>query len=92
MKALTKDQLFSQYPGQWVMLGDPELNEKLGLRSIRDLLLNGVVLFAGKTRKEVAENAKDFRKGHKTYTCIYTGEFPKTNRICSGLTIHLPSH
>ena len=81
MEALTKDQLFAQYPDQWVLLGDPVLDDETTLGSIVRKLVKGVVLYATKDKREIAEKAHDFRKGHTTYTCIYTGELPKNRRF-----------
>jgi hypothetical protein len=72
MESMTKEQMFSSYPNQWVLIGDPVMESIQG--SVRDILRRGVVLFAGKTKMEVAENAHLYRDGFASFACIYTGE------------------
>lgn len=80
MEILTIEEIKAQYPDQWVLVGNPELDNPNTLGSIVSKFVRGVVLFANKDKKEIAYSAKDYRKGCTTYTCIFTGEIPK-NRL-----------
>jgi hypothetical protein len=81
MKAISKEQILSQYPDQWVLLGDPVLDDEKNLGSVMRKLVAGVVLFASKDKQEIAERAHKLRKGFDTYACVYTGEIPKNRRF-----------
>ncbi len=81
MEAITKEEMFAQYPDQWVLLGDPVLDDENSLGSIVRKLVTGVVLFAAKDKREIAEKANAYRKGFATYACIYTGEVPKNRKF-----------
>ncbi len=80
MKSLTITEIRNQYPDQWVLVGNPVLNDPESLGSIVSKLASGVVLYASKDKREVAYKAKDARKGYQSATCIYTGEVPKNRK------------
>ena len=65
------------YPNEWVLLGDPELDNADTLGSIVSKLMSGVVLFHSQDKREVAYKSAEYRKGFSTYTCVFTGEIPK---------------
>lgn len=80
MEKLTITQIKEMYPNQWVLIGNPELDDKETLGSIVSKLVQGVVLLASKDKRELAYNAKSLKKGFTRTACIYTGEIPQ-NRI-----------
>lgn len=80
MKTLTIAEIRSQYPDQWVLIGDPEIDDPETLGSILDKLVRGVVLYASKDKRELAYKAKDVKVGFESTACIFTGEIPK-NRV-----------
>ena len=67
------------YPDQWVLIGNPTLDENTE-GSIVSKLTSGVVLLASKDKKEIGYKAKDARKGFESVTCIYTGEIPHNRK------------
>ena len=79
MEILTIQEIKAQYPEQWVLVGNPVLNEDF-VGSVISKLLTGVVLFGSRDRREIAYKAKDLRKGFESVTCIYTGEAPRNRR------------
>ena len=76
---LTIAEIRQLYPNQWVLVGNPELNEDF-VGSVISKLLSGVVLFGSRDRREIAYKAKDLRKGFDSVTCVYTGEVPRNRR------------
>lgn len=67
------------YPDQWVLIGNPTLDESAE-GSIVSKLTSGVVLLASKDKKQIGYMAKDVRKGFDSVTCIYTGEIPQNRK------------
>jgi hypothetical protein len=80
MEALTIDQIKSQYPNQWVLIGNPVLDDTSTLGSIVSKLVKGVVLSASIDKRELAQNAKVLRAGYESVACIFTGTFPPKRR------------
>lgn len=80
MEVLTINQIKTQYPDQWVLIGNPELKDFDILEAIINKLISGIVLFASKDKREIAYKAKDLRKDVESITCIYTGEFPSNRK------------
>jgi hypothetical protein len=76
---LTIEEIKAQYPDQWVLVGNPILNENF-VGSVISKLLTGVVLFGSQDRREIAYKAKDLRKGYDSVACVYTGKSPKHRR------------
>jgi len=80
VEILTIDQIKLQYPDQWVLVGNPELDDPNTLGSVVSKLLRGIVLYASKDKRELAYKAKDVKSDVSRTACIYTGEIPQ-NRI-----------
>ena len=73
MKILTIDEIKSQYPDQWVLLGNPIIqNTKV---------LNGIVLFHSEDKKEVCYLGRNLTKGYDKFTLTFTGETKQIRRI-----------
>jgi hypothetical protein len=66
------------YPDQWVLVGDPELENPEVNGSITSKLVGGVFLYASKDKREIAYKAADLRRNVTTTVCIFTGEWPKS--------------
>lgn len=77
---LTIDEIKAQYPDQWVLVGNPTLKDLDTLEAIINKLVQGVVLFASKDKREIAYKAKDLREGYEGITCVYTGEMPRNRK------------
>ena len=80
MEVLTIEQIKSEYPNEWVLIGNPELDDEETLGSIVDKLVQGIVLLHSKDKRELAYKAKEVRKGYESIACIYTGVFPKSRK------------
>ncbi|MDZ7881322.1 MAG: hypothetical protein U5L45_26905 [Saprospiraceae bacterium] len=79
-QALSVEDIIKMYPNQWVLLGNPILRNPQSNGSILNRLITGIVLLAGKDKRELAYKAKDFVDDYEETACIYTGEIAK-NRI-----------
>jgi hypothetical protein len=77
MEVLNISQIREKFPSQWVLIGNPELDNLDTLGSIARKLVRGVVLMGSADKRELAYKAKELRQGFNSITCIYTGEFPK---------------
>ena len=80
MQTLSIDQIKTQYPDQWILVGNPELSDPEINGSILSKLIRGIVLFASKDKRELAYKANELRKNVNQTACIFTGEIPK-NRL-----------
>jgi hypothetical protein len=81
VEILTIDQIKLQYPDQWVLVGNPELDDPNTLGSVVSKLLRGIVLYASKDKRELAYKAKEVKGDVSRTACIYTGQLPARRRI-----------
>ena len=77
---LTIAEIKAQYPEQWVLVGNPELNDPDVNGSIISKLLSGIVLYASKDKREIGFKAKDVRGLVEKTACVFTGEI-STKRL-----------
>jgi hypothetical protein len=80
MQTLTIEQIKKEYPEQWVLIGNPQLDNTTTLGSIISKLVSGVVLLASKDKREIGYKTKEVRKGFQSVTCIFTGEIPQNRK------------
>jgi hypothetical protein len=66
-EVLTYAEIESRFPSEWVLLQDPELDEKLAVQ-------RGNVLWHSKDRDEVYAKARELRPQHSAI--LYTGTIP----------------
>lgn len=78
--AFTFKEIKTMYPDEWVLVGDPEMDESATTGSVALRLLGGVVLLHSKDRREIALKAKSAREGFKNVALVYTGETPKNRK------------
>jgi hypothetical protein len=81
MQVLTLEQIKSNYPNEWVLLGNPLLDEPEVEASIISQLISGIVLFHSKDKRELAYKAKEVKKSYESTTLIFTGEIPKNRKF-----------
>ena len=81
METLSKAEIRSRYPDQWVLIGNPVLDDEHSLGAIVNKLISGVVLFASPDKRTIAERGNDFRKEFEHYACIYTSELAKNRKF-----------
>ena len=77
----TFESIKTMYPNEWVLIGNPELDDEDTLSSIVRKLVRGVVLFNSPDKRDMAYKARPFRIGFDTYTVVYTGTLPKGKRF-----------
>jgi hypothetical protein len=80
VQLLTVEQIKVQYPDQWVLIGNPLLDDPNTLGSIISKLVSGVVLLGSKDKREIGYRAKELRQGYESVTCVYTGEIPQNRK------------
>jgi len=67
-EVMTVEQIHEHFDSEWVLLEDPEVNEKLEV-------LGGRVLCHSKDRDEVYQKAIELSPTHSAF--LYTGSFPE---------------
>lgn len=80
MEILSFEAIKALYPNEWVVIGDPVLDDETTLGSIADKLVKGVVLLHGKDKHALAVQTKAARTGYESVACVFTGEFPKNKK------------
>ncbi len=78
--ALTFDDIKKMYPDEWVLIGNPDLEDSKILKSVVSKLRGGVLLYHSKTKMDVAIHAKEVKEGYDTFVCVYTGEISHNKR------------
>jgi hypothetical protein len=79
--AQTLEEIKSQYPNEWVLIGNLELNDPMLQTSISRNFKSGVVLLHGTDRFDIARQAKEARVGYADITLIYTGYIPQNRPL-----------
>ncbi|MEY3443451.1 MAG: hypothetical protein RLZZ519_1732 [Bacteroidota bacterium] len=79
-QVLTFAQIKEQFPDQWVLIGNPVLDDSF-VGSIVSKLLAGVVLFGSKDRKGLGIKANAARQGYEEIACVYTGEISQNRKF-----------
>ncbi len=67
------DEVKKKYPGEWVLLGNPEMRNTS--------VLGGVVLYHSKDKKEVYYIGKDKTDDFKTVTIAFAGDLKHYRKI-----------
>ncbi len=81
MQVLTLEQIKNNYPNEWVLLGNPILDEPEVEASIISQLISGIVLFHSKDKRELAYKAKAVKGSYETTTLIFTGEIASKRKF-----------
>jgi hypothetical protein len=71
-KVLTIGEMESQFKSEWILVGDPETDESLKVKS-------GAVLHHSKDRDEVYRKAVELKP--RRFAMLYTGTLPKDTAI-----------
>ena len=71
-EVLTIAQIEAQFDSEWILVGDPQTNEALEVRS-------GKVLWHSKDREEVYRKAIELHP--KRSAMLYTGKMPKDTAV-----------
>ncbi|MBK9458844.1 MAG: hypothetical protein KA783_08895 [Chitinophagales bacterium] len=78
---LNIEEIRSQYPNEWVLIGNPLLKNPEIQASIISQLISGIVLFHSKDKRELAYKAREIKSSVENITLIYTGEIPKGRKF-----------
>lgn len=81
MEKLTFEKIKAMYPNEWVLIGNPVLDEPDVQASIVSRLLSGVLLYHSKDKREVAYKGRELKEGFEKITYVYTGEIPKGRKF-----------
>jgi len=79
----TREQILSIYKGQWVLIGNPKLDDALPSTSVVNSLMEGIPLISGVDKKALAAQVSKFRTEYKSIACIFTGKQGK--KVCLDL-------
>jgi len=78
MNILNIDEITKLYPDEWVLIGNPEMDEK------QIDVVAGIPVFHSKDKKEVCYMGRDKTAGFDKITLIYTGK-PNPTRKVTGI-------
>jgi hypothetical protein len=76
-KAISINKIKKQYPGEWVLIGNPEMDD--------DFLnvISGIPVLHSKDKKEVCYLDRDKVANYQTFTLIFTGIVKPARKIVS---------
>ena len=72
-QVLNIDEIKKQFPDEWVLLGNPVINNTK--------VLSGIPIYHAKDKREIALNRPEWWNIYESATTVFTGEFPKNRRI-----------
>ena len=81
MEVLTIDEIKTEFPNKWVLIGNPQMREGNFVGSILQKIKAGLVLYSSSDKREIAYKTQELVKDVERFTCIYTGEIPKNRRF-----------
>jgi hypothetical protein len=67
------EELKKLYPDEWILLGNPELDNTL--------VLGGIVLYHSKDKKEVCYIGRDKTEGYDSVTIAFAGDLRQHRKI-----------
>ncbi len=77
-RAMTINEIRSFFPDEWVLLGNPVLDE------FRTGVVSGIPIYHSKDKKEVCYLGRDKTENYSKIKLIYTGTI-KHSRIITGI-------
>lgn len=81
LEQLTIEQIFSQYPDEWVLIGNPKLKNDGFVGPLIRKIISGIVLYHSKDKKEIGYKAAELAQTVEETACIYTGKVPKNRKF-----------
>ena len=79
-EVLSFNEIKQLYPNEWVLIGNPDLDDTPVLKAVVQKVRGGTVLFHSKTKMDVALHSKEAKLGYDHFVCVYTGEIPRNRR------------
>jgi hypothetical protein len=70
---LTFEELKKRYPNEWVLLGEPKMENTS--------ILGGIVLYHSKDKKEVCYIGRDKTDNYTTVTITFAGDLKQQRKI-----------
>jgi hypothetical protein len=70
---LTIEEIKQKYPNEWVLLGNPVIDNTK--------VLSGIPIYHAKDKREIAYQGINWRENFSGATIVYTGEFAKNRRF-----------
>ena len=67
------DELKKLYPNEWILLGNPEMNNTS--------VLGGIVLYHSKDKKEVCYIGRDKTADYSTVTIAFAGDLKQHHKV-----------
>ena len=80
-KVLPFAEIKKLYPDEWVLIGNPILDETPVLKAVVHKVRGGVVLLHSKDKREIGYKAQAVKQGFETFVCVFTGELPRNRRF-----------
>ena len=77
MGMLEIDEILSQYPNQWVLIGEPVWKRPELQTTARKNLQKGYIITHAPTKAELTTKGKELTAPYQTFTWLFTGEIPK---------------
>jgi len=72
-QVLSFDEIKKRFPGEWVLLGNPLIEQTK--------VLSGIPIYHAQDKRDIAASGINWRDYFERATMVFTGEFPKNRRI-----------
>lgn len=73
MRAILMTTIRRKYPNEWVLLGDPVIEDTA--------VTKGIVLLHHKDKKELTVLGRSLIHGFSNYKVVYTGKLPALHKV-----------
>ena len=73
-QTITIDEVKKSYPDEWILLGNPEINEQ------KQAILSGVLLYHSPDKREVCYLGRPLTKDYKTTAMFFNRVTPRKKR------------
>jgi len=70
----SREEIINNFPSQWVLIGNPKIDDGQQSKSVINSLMEGIPLISGLNKKEVAAQTPKYRAEYKSISCIFTGK------------------
>lgn len=79
--SISMQEIKTNYPEEWVLVGNPKMREDNFVGAVINKILSGVVIYHSKDKREIAYKIEDLKKGFAKIACVFTGEMPKNRKF-----------
>jgi ERCC4-type nuclease len=81
METITIEQIKTNYPDEWVLVGNPTMREDDYVGAVIQKIINGVVIYHSKDKREIAYKIEELKEGFNKVACVFTGVMPKNRKF-----------